>query len=144
MSKSGFRNCNTLEVACYGAAHLVRTITRCVNMNLWKSRFFVLQFKAFCKFVTGIDFMTYESSDLVFSISGIKKYRFFWVALFRSNEIIYVYMYIRVLQAPTKKIIMNGFQHLFFCCRGLVHRTFLWSFVMIGKHVGGAPSQFLR
>ena len=64
---------NRLEVACYSSAHLVRTITRSGNMNSWKSRFFVPQFKALCKIVTGLDFLTYESLDLVFSISALKK-----------------------------------------------------------------------
>ena len=68
-------------------------------------------------------------------MGGTNQYLSLWIY-------IYIYIYIRVLQAPTKKIIMNGFQPLFFWCRGLVHKTFLWSFVMIGKHVGGALRNF--
>ena len=45
--------------------------------------------------------MTYESSDLVFSISGIKKNRFFSVAGSRPKEIIYKYIYNQFEKDPT-------------------------------------------
>ena len=55
---------------------MTKTKNGTASVNFRNESFFVTDFKPYCTFATGSDFMTYESSDLVFSISGIKKIDF--------------------------------------------------------------------